>query len=31
MYLVRTNERLASLGAASVEGDILDRLYDSVK
>ena len=28
---MRTNERLANLGAASMEGDILDRQYNSVK
>ena len=28
---MRANERLANLGAASMEGDILDRQYNSVK
>ena len=28
---MRTNGRLANLGTASMEGDILDRQYDSVK
>ena len=31
MYLVRADERLANLGAASMEGDILDKQYNSVK
>ena len=28
---MRTNERLANLGAASMQGDILDRQYNLVK
>ena len=28
---MRTNEKLANIGAASMEGDILDRQYNLVK